>query len=135
MIRFKSDRIEQEWMDQDNIHPKLRQIIYLIDKYITIEYLDYDGLMLTCLNRTQDEQDAIYRNDPAYNKKPWMSVHQTLPCRGADIRTTDMPNGLGFKIVQMLKLITYDPKRPEMETVKYGGDRHKDHIHIQVFID
>lgn len=135
MIRYKDNRIKNEWLDLDNIHPKIRQIINLVEFYINLEEPDYSGPMITCLNRTQEEQDAIYSDDPNYQKKPRISVHQTKPCRGVDIRISDMPNGLAYKVTQIIRQITYDKNRPDMESVKYGDDRHKTHIHIQVYIN
>jgi len=127
---FKSDRIKDEW---EQTAEKLKNILELANDYCGIEEPDYRGVTITCLGRTKEEQDDIYRGDDRYAEKPWPSVHMTSPIRGADIRVSDMPGNLPFKLYKVLEQITYDPARPNKKSVVYGDERHQNHIHIQVW--
>lgn len=128
MLKFKDEhhiRLVGEWGE---LVPRLKKIIEFLYLYIELKY-NVD-ITITCLLRSQEEQDQIYGNEESYKKKPWKSVHQFF--RGADIRTRGLSKNIIDDILFILNTIQYDDKRPEMKTAIYGNKRHKNHIHIQV---
>lgn len=69
---------------------------------------------------------STFRPDKV-GEKP--SVHGTTPCRGLDLRSWDLVEGIPEKIRDHVNSEwIYDPQRPEKMVCKY----HKNHLHFQV---
>lgn len=85
-MRYKSDRIKKEW-GSGKLDKRLQFIVIFLDWYCTNFIKRIDGkktdIQLTCIFRTQAEQDSIYGNNVKYKRKKWLSVHQFY--RGVDI--------------------------------------------------
>ena len=124
-MRYKKERIKKEW-ESDKLDKRLKIIVIFLDWYCK-KYMGRD-IQLTCIFRTQKEQDAIYGDDPKYQKKPWYSVHQFH--RGIDI-------GVNAFTTSKKRIL-----RNVLNKRFYYGKRHKtcvwhdvglgDHFHVQV---
>ena len=129
IISYKTNRIMNEF-HSDKLKPKLKSIVILL-AYYSWSFFG-KRIVLTDIFRTQKEQDKIYKNNKAYQKKPFQSVHQFW--RGVDIRVRK--DSLTKKEAQTLtniaNTIQYDTKRPILKTALFGDSLHKSHIHIQV---
>jgi len=79
-MRCKTDRIKKEWSDE-RLDFRLRTILFAVDWYCRKHF--GRNIQLTCVFRTQAEQDAIYSGNAKYKRKPWQSVHQYW--RGIDV--------------------------------------------------
>lgn len=89
--KFKNRDLSDEF---DRSKPRLQALVLYLGRYA---YRRFDiVLTVTHVNRTQEEQDEIYKDNFAYQEAPWKSVHQF--CRGADIRTRDLPKGVAVKL-------------------------------------
>lgn len=121
MIKFKTKRIAKEFNDP-KMSSDLLSLVYILNEFCQLE-LKKD-ITLTDLYRTQEEQDAIYKDIPNYNKK---SVHQYW--RGVDIRSRDFTIEEIEKIAQFMNLITYDVKHKTCIYHKVKGNVY--HLHIQ----
>ena len=126
-MRFKTGLIEDEYLN-NKISSRLEAILFMLDKYVKIEF-DKE-ILITGLIRSQKEQDDIYGNNPAYQKKPWKSVHQYG--RGADIRVHNFTQTELDKIGNFLNMITYDENRLHKKTAIVHDVGRGNHIHIQV---
>lgn len=76
MLKAKnnSDRIKQEFGKLRRENRPLAML--LIDLYHYVDKKFQKDVVMTMIYRTQDEQDAIYRNNPRYEKRPFKSPHQ-----------------------------------------------------------
>ena len=59
------------------------------------------------------------------------SVHNTIPCRGFDLRMRDKKIGKAL-VDHINKRWKYDPTRPDLECAILHGEGANLHIHIQV---
>jgi hypothetical protein len=123
-MKFKDVLIQSEW---PKINHDLRAIVSFVDLYVKRNY-DID-IVVTCLMRSQAQQDFIYKDDPNYKTKPWHSVHQYG--RGADIRTSNLDDIIIDEIMDLLLLLPYGDGKHKTALLHEVGDNGK-HIHIQV---
>jgi hypothetical protein len=124
-MKFKKNRHSEEWKKVDE---RLRSIVNWLDALLACFNLE---LEVTCIFRTQDEQDDIYKDYPGYRWNPWPSVHQFF--RGIDISVRDWPEWLPPIIALLItNYFKYDSKRPHMRSAIYHDIGHGAHIHIQV---
>lgn len=130
-LYFKEERQLNEFLA---ITPQMNKILIdlAVFMFLRFKYI----VTITCLLRSQQEQDDIYlsHRDPLirkkYREKPWLSVHQFG--RGADVRF-DFPLGWLKEIIEYLnKKYPYDPNRPEKKTAMVHNSGSGEHIHIQV---
>lgn len=123
-MKFKNVLIESEW---NKINFDLKIIVSFLDIYIKKKYgVD---IVITCLMRSQTQQDLIYKDDPKYKIKPWQSVHQYG--RGCDVRCRDWTQEQINEALNILNLIPYDEKH--LTAIAHRGPAEcADHIHIQV---
>ena len=75
MIDFKTDRVESEWRDP-RLRADLKAMVYALSGFVSEWGKD---LVVTGLFRTEEEQRALYPQEPTR-----VSVHQLW--RGADLR-------------------------------------------------
>lgn len=129
-MKFKDVRQQVEW-ETGKLPRKITNIIKFIDHYCQAKY-NYE-ITLTEVLRTQEEQDSIYKDDPNYKVKPWVSNHQYW--RAVDLRTNDMKAGMVEDIAEVVNRITYDPKRPDKKTCVYHDVGKGIHFHLQQFGD
>lgn len=135
MLYFKTDRQKKEW-ESGKVNFKLIHIINWLCEYLKLTYPSYKGLTLTDIFRTQKEQDNIYQNhndekiQKKYLKSPWQSVHQYW--RGVDIRTSDMPGKMAYRLSKLLEQIPYDRERPRKKTAVFHNIGTGEHCHLQV---
>lgn len=85
-------------------------------------------LVITHIFRTHAEQDAIYKNDPKYNKAPFVSVHQYS--RGVDARLHDMGVENAKKLAE--KVNKKFPYGGGKSTVLVHDVGQGNHIHFQI---
>ncbi len=124
-MRFKTVRIANEW-ESDNLDKRLRVIVIFLDWYC-LKFLKRD-IQLTCIHRTQKEQNAIYGGNPKYQKKPWKSVHQFQ--RGIDIGVNAFTTEVKQILCNMLnKRFSY---KGNYKTCVWHDVGLGDHFHIQV---
>mgnify|MGYP001604808787 CR=1 FL=1 len=123
------------------IDPRLRAILYEVDRYLSTEG---SQLTVTHLERSQFQQNAFYQDriDNGFfvvidgmkyysedHQVPTISVHQTVPCRGADVRSRDLPPPLREFIVSYVN--KWWPYPGHHAALKHNVGL-GDHIHIQV---
>lgn len=124
-MKFKTKREEDEFLSKA-VDQRLKDLVNMIDLYMRVRY--GKRTTITGVMRTQEEQDFIYRANPAYQVKPWMSVHQIG--RGVDIRCNDMTEAEITDVVEVLNRIPY--RTPGKSTAIRHNVGAGDHIHIQV---
>ena len=122
---------------KDDATHDLKKEFWLIDNRLRFIFLSYVAAVkmqydytptITCLYRTGEEQDDIYKYDPAYQVKKVISVHQVW--RGLDFRSEDMSEELHrFTQDYFLKQVIYTGK-PET-LIRHSVGR-GDHYHVQV---
>lgn len=89
--KFKDRRLLDEFNDSN---PHLQALVLYLGRYA---YRQFDTvLIVTHVHRTQKEQDEIYKDNFAYQKGPWKSVHQFG--RGTDIRIRNLPRGVAVML-------------------------------------
>lgn len=125
MMRFKTEREGREFLQ---LKPRLKIIMTLLEQFFTVEFKK-DILVTGCF-RTQDEQDAIYKDNQKYQEKPWQSVHQFW--RGCDVRVIDWTPKERDRTLMYLNSFTYDDTRPEMKTAIIHDVGAGNHLHVQV---
>jgi len=122
-IKFKTDRIESEFNDK-RMDNRLKVILFALSGFTLHRY--GKGITITCIDRTQAEQDEIYGDNEKYKISPWFSTHQFW--RAADVRSSDFSGKECQEMVDFLNLFIY--------TGKYKTAIYHDgvgwHMHIQV---
>jgi hypothetical protein len=76
-LQYKEERQRQEFETEGMVDNRLKIILYALGAFVNCRF--HKALIITGLVRYEEEQRAIYPNDPAK-----ISVHQDKPCRGAD---------------------------------------------------
>jgi len=93
-----------------------------------VDYLYSQHVVVTMLLRSQAEQDRIYGADPAYQARPWKSVHQVG--RGVDIRSyTYTRSQIDNIVAEINSSYLYSAQHP---TALYHDVGQGAHIHLQV---
>lgn len=130
LIRFKQGRerhpdLKTEYLRCDN---RLR---FIFNSYSAAIYMKFEYKpMIAVIERTHEEQDLIYGNDPAYQKQKWMSTHQTNPCRAIDLRDYDMtPEQIKFTLEYFEQVIYTTPNKNTIIRHNVGLGSH---FHLQV---
>jgi hypothetical protein len=124
-IRFKSSRIENEWMHrQELLHPALYVIV--LSAALWIYRRTGKRTVITALLRTDAEQRAIYPNEP--DKE---SVHQVG--RGADLRTEGIPLDIIKELVDWVNATWKYYGSSNVKTALFHEvGNHGLHLHLQV---
>ena len=123
-MRFKSVWIKEEL---NKVDERIRTILNFLDLYMMARYKR--EILVTCLMRTQIEQDNIYKDDSKYKINPWFSVHQYG--RGADIRCYDWSQKEIDDALFLLNSIPYG-KGNYLTALHHKSKDGAIHIHIQV---
>jgi len=123
MLHFKTTELERQF--SQDIHELLRHRLYSLVGMVAYRFRK--DITVTHLVRTQAQQDEIYKDDKQYMVKKWTSVHQVVPCRGADIRID------GFSAEELLSIQFF----LNYHSHYYGYRKpicfpERDHYHIQV---
>jgi len=130
LIQFKEvpgHNLREEFLRCDS---RLR---FIMNSYSAAVFMQF-GYKPTIIGieRTQAEQNDIYKNNPDYQKQKWMSVHQTNPCRGIDFRDADMASEiLEFTKKYFLQVIYTGGKLTAIKHNVGAGS----HFHIQTDSD
>lgn len=117
--KFKNRTLLVEFNESN---PHLQALVLYLGRYA---YRRFDiVLTVTHVDRTQEEQDEIYKDNFAYQKAPWKSVHQYK--RGTDIRIHDLPPGVAIMLCNHINAHWH-----------YGYGKptallERDHVHLQV---
>jgi len=87
---------------------------------------------ITVIERTSEEQNVIYASNSDYQKNPWMSTHQTKPCRAIDFADKDMtPEIIEFTNKYFEQVIYTGSKKTILRhNINWGS-----HYHLQVDLD
>jgi len=132
-LRFKNKRIQNEW-ESGKLDKRLMIIVSYLDWFCKEYVTRVDGtkqdIQITCLFRTQSEQDAVYKNNVKYQKKKWMSVHQIK--RGADIGVNAFSTEMKKALQAMLNKRFYGGSH---STCVWHNMGLGDHFHVQVSSD
>jgi len=83
MVKFKNDnpRLRDEFYSR-RLDYRIRAMLKSLAGFV--EFYFKKDIIITCLLRTDKEQDKIYSGNERYKIKSWKSVHQVG--RGADVR-------------------------------------------------
>ncbi len=132
-MQFKTKRIFEEFAQpchSSMLNSRLLALIWYSAGFF--ESILRIPIVLTGLIRTQAEQNIIYEDNEAYQKKPWKSVHQFG--RGCDVRIRGIQSAYVNKfVVHINKSFPYRP----VNNANYDKGHptallEKDHIHLQV---
>lgn len=133
IIKYKNDserlRIEHEALEKAN-----NDLYFLLDDLSRFLWAEFEQeLVITMINRTQDEQDEIYagtvRSDGrSYDDRPWTSPHQYN--HAADIRSRDFTEEQIQQIEDYLNA-KYNQHNYYRWTAKNHTVGHGWHFHIQ----
>lgn len=126
ILDFKTDKIQVEWEDE-RLKDKIKHIAILLAFYSW--HFFKKRLTITCIFRTQHEQDNIYKHNEKYKKKKWQSVHQYF--RGIDLRTWELDDNEIKILLEIANTIPYDLNRPGKKTALYHDLGTGAHLHIQ----
>lgn len=131
MLKAKNDspRIIAEFSRLRTANRPLAKLMIDLYRYIARE-MGQDTVM-TMIFRSQDEQDAIYRNNPRYEARPFTSPHQYW--QAIDIRSTIFDDDEIAQIEQYL-----NDKYNGTNYYKWTAKNHKVgdgayHFHIQYY--
>lgn len=126
IIEFKEHKLRLQF-ESPMLDSRLVTIIYALAGYSCYKY--HKSLMITELIRTQEEQDAIYGNNPAYQQQKWQSVHQYG--RGVDLRIFYFKDD---ELADMLKWLsnTFTYATPNKFTALLHDVGQGKHLHVQV---
>jgi hypothetical protein len=123
-IQFKTERLCRQFnlpLTTTSLSPKLISIIMYSAWFFDAEL--NQPFVITGLQRTQGEQDSIYKNDERYKVKPWKSVHQFG--RGCDVRIRHLKME---EINKFVANVNTHFRYPDHVTALYE----RDHVHLQV---
>lgn len=127
MIKFKDERCRTEWETSSELSSRLKMLIEMIALFVWLKFGKH--ITITQILRTAEEQAEYYKNDPAYQKEPFHSVHEFG--RGVDIRSRDFTESEIKQIVDFANLIEYGSgkKTAIYHTIGLGL-----HLHFQTRI-
>lgn len=118
-------RLISEW---DKVKPALQTIVICAAGIMLYEY--GTPMLLTHINRTQAEQDAIYASDIKYQAAPWQSVHQYY--RGVDARVTDLGQAKAKSLAAKVNsMFSYDKTKSKAVVLVHDVGQ-GNHIHFQI---
>lgn len=122
-MRYKTDRITEEWKQLWDNNPRLCEIVIELDQFCVSTF--GKDVMITSIYRSPEEQAELYKNSPVKVEKSPHNVWE-----GIDIRSMDWTKE---QKERMLKLLN--------QNTVYGGRRrcamvhaisgNVDHFHIQ----
>lgn len=121
ILEFKSDNLKSEL---EIIDSRLRCIIYALAGFMYYKF--GKSLMITELLRTQEMQDEYYKDDPVYQAKKFVSVHQVG--RGADLSLKYYTQPEINSVSEFLKQFIYVGK---VNTFLIHDMGFGQHLHIQ----
>jgi hypothetical protein len=138
MIEFKEEKLKEQFNQMD---PRLRAVTFEMEFLIEKE-LDKE-LVITSIERTQEEQNEIYEDEiekgyfvivdgvkfySADRLKPTLSLHQLKPCRAIDLRSQIYTHEEILKIKEYIDFwFPYDG-RPTLIFHNKSGE----HLHLQI---
>ena len=123
MILFKSSSHNMA-AEFETIDSRLRFVFLAYAMYMHRKFT-YDATV-TCVIRTDEEQDNIYANSEGYKLNPWMSVHQVR--RGLDFRSKDMTSEMLDATLKFFNQVKYTGEKGTVIRHSVVGD----HFHLQV---
>lgn len=123
MITFKTDKEKQEW-ESGKLDSRLYIIVCSLSGFVQNKF--HKDIEITGIDRSQNEQDNIYKDNPDYQKAKWYSVHQFW--RGVDISVKYFTDIEKLAILEFLNQFEYgnDKKTALIHNAGYGT-----HLHIQ----
>lgn len=131
MLKAKndSDRLKHEFVILRKENQPLARL--LIDLYHHVDNVFEKDVIMTMIYRSQDEQDAIYKDNPKYEKKPWKSPHQFY--QAVDIRSSNFTQDEIEKVEKYL-----NDKYNKLNYYSWTAKCHKVgegayHFHIQYY--
>ena len=129
IIHFKEDTAHDLKLEYAACDSRLR---FIFNSYACAVYREYKYTpTITCIFRTDAEQDDIYKDDPAYQAKKVISVHQVW--RGIDFRSGDMPEAVAqFTMDYFIKQVVYTGNHDTLIRHSVGRG---DHFHLQTDSD
>ena len=125
IIKFKTVRVSKEW-ESGKLPQKLKDIIVLL-AYYSITFFKIP-ITITCIFRTQEEQDKIYQGNVTYHHKPWKSNHQYW--NAIDLRSKDFTEKQIEILVSIANTIRYRTKG-KTTAVYHKVNGGAFHFHIQ----
>jgi hypothetical protein len=127
LIEFKEHPLYMQWISQ-LLDSRLRIITYALSGFV------YDAfgktLTITGIYRTQDEQNAIYKDNEDYQKDPWLSFHQFW--RGIYFRSIYFTDPELTEIEQFLNNNFLYDKIGAHKTALIHNIGVGNHLHVQV---
>jgi hypothetical protein len=126
LVRFDNPKhnLEEEYKRCDN---RLR---FVFNSYIFAVWNKYKYCpRITVIERTKEEQNLIYANNVNYQKKSWMSTHQTKPCRAIDFADKDMNAEIIDFTIRYFEQIVYSGEKKTLLRHNVGWGHH---FHLQV---
>lgn len=100
LFKNDSERLKGELEDLKTLNPGLYEVLYDTCDYAKREF--GKSVVITMIYRTQDEQDSIYKDDPKYKAKKFVSPHQVGDA--FDLRSSNFDTAETEKLVNYLNL-------------------------------
>ncbi|QBR02961.1 hypothetical protein [Paraburkholderia pallida] len=125
-IVFKTDRVRGEWTKLHHYNPALCKIVHELSAYLAKQQ---QNLTITCIYRSQKENNEIYRASKPKHQKVTAHTYYTA----VDIRS----HGLEAFIPEMLELLNAHNSRNANRTrsgqtaIFHEVNGHGPHFHIQ----
>jgi hypothetical protein len=126
MIIFETKKQEDEF---NRIDPRLQAEAFMVEGFIQF-YFGLD-MFITHIEREDEQQDEIYKDNPEYKIKPWPSVHQSRPCRGIDFRSYTFKKEQREGLLLFVNIHLPYGKEGHF-TLKWHDVGQGEHFHIQV---
>jgi hypothetical protein len=138
LLEFKTDKQRKEYYS-NNVSLRLKNRVRIL-AFVTF-VLFRKKTVVTEVFRTQHENDKIYGWKEGSKKKRKISVHSDW--RGVDTRVADSEEKAkdaitydeAMIIAAVMNGIPYDNNRPKVKTAKFGDAVHRNHIHLQIWIE
>lgn len=125
-MKFKTDRIKQEFQQLYTKNRKLAEVLELLNLYTSLEF--QKEITVTEILRTQAEFDALYSQTPA-EKRPKTSPH--LFWKGADLRSRDFTDKEKEKMKTFLNCFSYASGQGRPVCIIHTIAGNVEHFHVQ----
>lgn len=125
-VKDDSQRLKDELEALKTQNPGLRDLLFDLADFIKESF--NKETIVTMIGRTPEEQDYLYRNDPKYQAKKFISPHQLM--HALDLRSRIFTIGEIEQIVDWINK-NYNSTNYYKWTAKNHDVGAGDHLHIQ----
>lgn len=125
MVQFKTDRIKDEYSQLHESNNRLWQLIYTLSQFTELEF--NKDVVLTCIYRTEEENNALYAETPP-EKRPPTSPHCSW--KAVDLRSTIYTDTEITRMLEFLNCFRYQGGQRKV-AIYHLINGNTWHMHIQ----